>query len=125
MVNFDLVIRVGSVNILVAVTTMAISSISCSFMDIVSILIRLRISIPMVLLFNMYMSRSISITMITRCSRPLVISVTISLDSLGTSVIVTDSTMSITMITWSSRPLVISITISLNSLGISVIVTNT
>merc|ERR1711887_365938 len=48
--------------------------------------------------------------MISRSSGSLVISVTISLNSLGTSVIVTDSTISITMISRCSGSFMITIT---------------
>merc|ERR1719500_2456776 len=161
VVNLNLVVRIRPVDILIAFTTMAISSISRSLVDVVAIFVRFWVSIAMVLLLNMDISRAIS-----RFSRPLAISMAvglrvvnlnlvvrirpvgiliaftamaissisrsllvimlnlISIRSMVVITILVDIRMSMTMVVSRfSRSLVItSIPISLNSLGTSVVV---
>merc|ERR1711970_1135769 len=114
-------------------------------MDVVSIFVRLWVAISMVLLLNMDISRAIS-----RLSRPLLIiminlisirsmimitvlvnigvsmsmEIAISLNSLGTSVIVAYA-RGVTISRLSISLVVTSITISLNTLGTSVVITDT
>merc|ERR1711970_1275307 len=88
MINLNLVVRVRPVDILVAITTMAISSLSRSLLVIMLNLISIRSMIMITVLVNIRVSMSMMIT-ISRLSRSLVItSIAISLNSLGTSVIV-------------------------------------
>jgi len=77
MVHIHFIVRVWSIRNMLVAFIGFISCISCPLVDIVSVLIGLRISISMVLLFYMDMSRSISISMISRSSGSLVISVVV------------------------------------------------
>merc|ERR1712055_189839 len=89
MINLNLVVRVRPVDILVAITTMAISSLSRSLLVIMLNLISVRSMIMITVLVNIRLSMSMVIT-ISRLSRSLVVtSITISLNSLGTSVVIT------------------------------------
>merc|ERR1711970_1588769 len=90
MISLNLVVRVRPVDILVAITTMAISSLSRSFLVIMLNLISIRSMIMITVLVNIRLSMAMMIT-ISRLSRSLVVtSITISLNSLGTSVVITD-----------------------------------
>merc|ERR1719292_68665 len=85
MINLNLIIRVWPVDILVAITTVAISSLSRSLV-ITSIAISLNSLGTSVIVAY---SRGVTIS---RLSRSLVItSITISMNSLGTSVVITDT----------------------------------
>merc|ERR1711887_268181 len=114
MINLNLVVRVRPVDILVAITTMAISSLSRSLLVIMLNLISVRSMIMITVLVNIGLSMSMMIT-ISRLSRSFVVtSIAISLNSLGTSVIITD-TCTVT-ISWLSRSLaIISFSKSLSS----------
>merc|ERR1712183_375536 len=91
MINLNLVIRVWSVDILVAVTLSFISSLSRSLLVIMINLIAIRSMIMITVLVNIRVAYARGVT-ITRLSRSLVVtSITISLNSLGTSVVITDT----------------------------------
>merc|ERR1719500_843565 len=83
VVNLNLVVRIRPVDILIAFTTMAISSISRSLVDVVAIFVRFWVSIAMVLLLNMDISRAIS-----RFSRPLAISMVVGLRVVNLNLVV-------------------------------------
>merc|ERR1712055_931758 len=72
MINLNLVVRVRPVDILVAITTMAISSLSRSLLVIMLNLISVRSMIMITVLVNIRVSMSMVIT-ISRLSRSLVV----------------------------------------------------
>merc|ERR1712112_809276 len=122
MINLNLVIRVGPVDILVAITTMTMSSLSRSLLVIMFNLISIRSMIMITVLVDIRLSMSMVIT-ITRFSRPLmnVVSIFIRLWVAISMVLLLNMNISRT-ITRLSRPLAISMVICLWMINFNLVI---
>merc|ERR1711887_444744 len=112
MINLNLVIRVRPVDILVAITTMAISSLSRSLLIIMINLITIRSMIMITVLVNIRVSMSMVIT-ISWFSRPLAISMVICLGMINFNLVIR---------VWSVDVLVAITTMAISSLSRSLLI---
>merc|ERR1719431_1999777 len=122
MINLNLVIRVWSVDILVAITTMAISSLSRSLLIIMINLITIRSMIMITVLVNIRVSMSMVITISWFC-RSLMDVVSIFIRFRVTISMVLLLNMDISRaISRLSRPLAISMVICLGMINLNLVI---